>query len=99
LLATVREYFDSGTSIRGTAARMSVHVNTVNQRLERVDRLLGHGWRAPVHAFPLRAALRLDRLRSSICTLRPPQPWTGGDPAGSGLGGVRAARMCWPPRG
>lgn len=66
LLATVREYFDSGTSIRGTAARMSVHVNTVKQRLERVDRLLGHGWRAPEHAFRLQVALRLDRLRSSI---------------------------------
>ncbi|HJA62322.1 MAG TPA: helix-turn-helix domain-containing protein, partial [Candidatus Brevibacterium intestinavium] len=65
-LATVLEYFDSGTSIRGTAARMSVHVNTVKQRLERVDRLLGPGWRAPEHAFRLQVALRLDRLRSSI---------------------------------
>ncbi|WP_209370149.1 helix-turn-helix domain-containing protein [Brevibacterium renqingii] len=65
LLATLREYFDSGASIRGTADRMTVHVNTVKQRLERADRVLGDGWRAPEHAFRLQVALRLDRLKQS----------------------------------
>lgn len=66
LLSTLREYFESGMSIRRTATQMSVHVNTVKQRLERADLVLGQGWRAPERAFRLQVALRLDKLKSFL---------------------------------
>ena len=66
LLSTLREYFESGMNIRSTATRMSVHVNTVKQRLERADLVLGQGWRAPERAFRLQVALRLDKLKSFL---------------------------------
>ncbi|HHX46148.1 helix-turn-helix domain-containing protein [Brevibacterium linens] len=64
LLSTLREYFESGLNIRRTARQMSVHVNTVKQRLERADLVLGEEWRAPEQAFRLQVALRLDKLKS-----------------------------------
>lgn len=66
LLSTLREYFESGMNIRRTATQMSVHVNTVKQRLERADLVLGQEWRAPERAFRLQVALRLDKLKSSF---------------------------------
>lgn len=66
LTSTLREYFESGMNIRRTASRMSVHVNTVKQRLERADLVLGEEWRAPEMSFRLQVALRLDKLRSSL---------------------------------
>lgn len=66
LLSTLREYFESGMSIRRTATQMSVHVNTVKQRLERADLVLGQEWRTPERAFRLQVALRLDKLKPSF---------------------------------
>ncbi len=65
LISTLREYFESGMNIRRTAIQMSVHVNTVKQRLERADLVLGQEWRTPERAFRLQVALRLDKLKSS----------------------------------
>ncbi|WP_262776192.1 helix-turn-helix domain-containing protein [Brevibacterium permense] len=66
LLSTLREYFESGMNIRRTATQMSVHVNTVKQRLERADLVLGEEWRSPERAFRLQVALRLDKLKPSL---------------------------------
>lgn len=66
LISTLREYFESGMNIRRTATQMSVHVNTVKQRLERADLVLGQEWRSPERAFRLQVALRLDKLKSSF---------------------------------
>ncbi len=65
LISTLWEYFESGMNIRRTAIQMSVHVNTVKQRLERADLVLGQEWRTPERAFRLQVALRLDKLKSS----------------------------------
>jgi DNA-binding PucR family transcriptional regulator len=43
-----------------------VHVNTVNQRLERVAQLLGDDWQRPGRALDLQLALRLHRLRGHL---------------------------------
>ena len=42
---------------------LMIHPNTVAQRLDRVSRLLGRGWRDPGRALDLQMALRLYRLR------------------------------------
>lgn len=45
------------------AARLYVHVNTVRQRVDRLDALLGAGWDAPPRSLDVQAALRLRALR------------------------------------
>ena len=40
-----------------------IHPNTVAQRLDRIGRLLGAGWRDPARSLDLQMALRLYRLR------------------------------------
>ncbi|RFU23130.1 helix-turn-helix domain-containing protein [Geodermatophilus marinus] len=65
LVGTLRAYFDAGASPARAAERLSVHVNTVTQRLERVGRLLGREWSAPDTALEVQLALRLHRLTGS----------------------------------
>lgn len=62
LLDTLRVYFATEGSAAATAQKLFVHVNTVYQRLERLDSLLGPGWRAGDRALELRLALRLWEL-------------------------------------
>ena len=66
LVTTLRTYFDHSSSISRTAAALSVHVNTVKLRLERIDTVLDNDWRAPEYAFRLHVALRLDQLQQKI---------------------------------
>ena len=63
LLETLEAWFDTGGHVRQTAARLHVHPNTVVQRLERVDDLLGADWRRPARALDVQLALRVRRLR------------------------------------
>ncbi|QRY61598.1 helix-turn-helix domain-containing protein [Gordonia sp. PDNC005] len=57
LVDTVRQWQGSGWSIDGAGRRLSVHPNTVRNRLSRVDALLGGGWRAPSAQAEIWAAL------------------------------------------
>lgn len=59
LLETLRAWYASEGSVSGTADRLFVHVNTVYQRLERLDSVLGPDWRTGDRALELRLALRL----------------------------------------
>jgi GAF domain-containing protein len=59
VLELLEAYFRSGRNLRRTAETMSLHVNTVTQRLQRVDALLGPEWRQPDRAFLVEAAVRL----------------------------------------
>lgn len=63
LVTTLRTYFEHSSSISRTAAALSVHINTVKLRLERIDTVLDVDWRTPEYAFRLHVALRLDRLQ------------------------------------
>jgi GAF domain-containing protein len=64
LLGTLEAYFAAGSNLRGAAAALHVHVNTVGQRLDRVAGLLGDDWQHPDRALELQLALRLRRLRA-----------------------------------
>ncbi|TSI13145.1 GAF domain-containing protein [Brevibacterium aurantiacum] len=66
LVTTLRTYFEHSSSISRTAAALSVHVNTVKLRLERIDAVLDIDWRAPEYAFRLHVALRLDQLQQKV---------------------------------
>lgn len=62
LVRTLRAYFDCGGSLTRAKDRLHVHVNTVVQRLDRVQALLGRDWNSPERALELQLALRLHLL-------------------------------------
>ncbi|MDE4172517.1 GAF domain-containing protein [Phaeobacter sp. PT47_59] len=61
LATTLLCYFDCQHNIARTADSLSVHVNTVRQRLDTLRHVTG-GWEDPIAALELHIALRLDRL-------------------------------------
>ena len=63
LVRTLDTYFSTGCGLAKTAERMHIHLNTVHQRLHRVERLLGEDWQEPERALEIQLALRLHRLR------------------------------------
>ena len=65
LLETLQAWFAAEGSPSATAARLFVHVNTVYQRLELLDAVLGPGWRRGDRALELRLALRMSELRGA----------------------------------
>ncbi|MBB0992569.1 PucR family transcriptional regulator [Dietzia sp. SLG510A3-30A2] len=75
LLDTLGAWFGADGSPSATAERLFVHVNTVYQRLDRLDSVLGTGWRRGDRALELRLALRLAELpggvRRGVLTPRP----------------------------
>jgi sugar diacid utilization regulator len=67
LLQTLDGYYAAGQNPRAAAKAMQVHPNTVYQRLERIDRVLGHRrWRDPPGALTAQVALQLHRILEHI---------------------------------
>ncbi|MEU9461696.1 helix-turn-helix domain-containing protein [Streptomyces sp. WC2508] len=62
LVRTLAAYFGSGGSLVRAKDELHVHVNTVVQRLDRVQVLLGRDWNEPGRALELQLALRLHLL-------------------------------------
>lgn len=62
LVATLDAYFASETNVAGAAELLFVHVNTLYQRLERLDRILGPDWRTGDRALEIRLALRMSHI-------------------------------------
>ncbi|MFI2645175.1 helix-turn-helix domain-containing protein [Streptomyces sp. NPDC018610] len=65
LVQTLHAYFGCGGSLTRAKDRLHVHINTVVQRLDRVQTLLGPDWNSPEHALELQLALRLHLLSGS----------------------------------
>ncbi|MFF9566249.1 helix-turn-helix domain-containing protein [Streptomyces sp. NPDC014685] len=64
LVRTLGAYFGSGGSLVRAKDELHVHVNTVVQRLDRVQALLGADWNEPGRALELQLALQLHLLTS-----------------------------------
>ena len=62
LVRTLGAYFGCGGSLTRAKDELHVHVNTVVQRLDRVQALLGRDWNSPERALELQLALRLHLL-------------------------------------
>lgn len=75
LLGTLRAFVRNNASPTRTARALNFHTNTILQRLERLDRVLGTGWRDDERLFRIGLAVRLDQLRERL--LRSTAP--GGD--------------------
>lgn len=65
LMHTLEAYFEEGGQTGKLAEALYVHVNTLYQRLERIDRLLGPEWRRGERALQVHLAVRLARLVSA----------------------------------
>ncbi|MGW6918653.1 helix-turn-helix domain-containing protein [Kitasatospora sp. NPDC054939] len=65
LVRTLRAYFDCGGSLTRAKDELHVHVNTVVQRLDRVEVLLGRDWNQPERSLELQLALRLQLLANT----------------------------------
>ncbi len=63
LFDTLACYVEVGQSRQRVAARLRVHKNTVQQRLQRIQDLITGDWHDPEYRFRLEAAVRLERLR------------------------------------
>jgi hypothetical protein len=62
LVHTLGAYFACGGTLTRTKDELHLHVNTVVQRLDRIQALLGADWNAPERALELQLALRLHLL-------------------------------------
>ncbi|MCQ4080047.1 helix-turn-helix domain-containing protein [Streptomyces sp. RB6PN25] len=62
LVRTLEAYFACGGSLTRAKERLHIHVNTVVQRLDRIQAMLGHDWNTPDRALELQLALRLRTL-------------------------------------
>jgi DNA-binding PucR family transcriptional regulator len=62
LVTTLEAYFEQGGQTGRLAEALYVHVNTLYQRLDRIDRLLSPDWRRGEQALQVHLAVRLARL-------------------------------------
>ena len=66
LAATLLAYLQLAQHHARTCAVLTIHPNTLYQRLARITELLGEGWRDPDRALELHLALRIDALARQV---------------------------------
>lgn len=66
LLETMRVFLDHGRSPRAAAGALGVHVNTVYQRIDTIDRLISAQWRQPGPAVETHMLLRLRGVMAGL---------------------------------
>ena len=66
LLGTLRAFVRNNASPTRTARALNFHTNTILQRLDRLDHVLGDGWRDDERMFRIGIAVRLDELRERL---------------------------------
>jgi DNA-binding PucR family transcriptional regulator len=62
---TLLTYLENGYNAKLTSDMLCIHINTLRQRLESIDALLGD-WRSGGRALELHMALRLQKLRRGL---------------------------------
>ncbi len=66
LLMTLEAFLAEGGHLANTARALGIHINTLYQRLERLDRILGEGWRESDRRLELHLAVRLDAIEQNL---------------------------------
>ncbi|WP_035856382.1 helix-turn-helix domain-containing protein [Cryptosporangium arvum] len=66
LLTTLRAFVRHNASPTRTARALNFHPNTILQRLDRLDRVLGTTWRNEERLFRISLAVRLDELAARV---------------------------------
>ena len=67
LASTLLAYFDSNQNAKLAAQRLGIHVNTIRQRLNTIEGLIGH-WGNALRALEVHVALRLWSLSAHSAT-------------------------------
>ena len=65
LVLTAWTFLENAASGTAAAEALHIHPNTLRQRLERIDTVLGAGWRRGGRSLDIHVALRLWRLQSA----------------------------------
>ena len=66
LAVTLQTYLEQAQHHARTCATLHVHPNTLYQRLDRINELLGDTWKDPSHTLEVQLALRLHRLLGAV---------------------------------
>ena len=66
LIGTLRAFVRNGASPTRTARALTFHPNTILQRLERLDHVLGPDWRDDERLFRISVAVRMDELAARL---------------------------------
>lgn len=66
LAATLSTYLELSQHHARTCTALHIHANTLYNRLERMDALIGPGWKDPARSLDIQLALRLNRLMETI---------------------------------
>jgi GAF domain-containing protein len=66
LLATLQAWLEHGGHLAKSASALHVHINTLYQRLDRVDQVLGTQWRDPDRRLDLHLAVRLREIAGRL---------------------------------
>jgi GAF domain-containing protein len=70
LVRTADVFLAVGRQHTVAAAELHIHANTLYQRLDRINAILGEGWRDRDRALELQMAMRMRRLLTSTTTSR-----------------------------
>lgn len=70
LAATLLAYLESAYNAKSTSDSLGIHINTLRQRLESIDTLLGD-WRNGGRALELHMALRIHKLQRGLGATSP----------------------------
>ncbi|MEW1822877.1 GAF domain-containing protein [Arthrobacter sp. NPDC080031] len=65
LVLTAWTFHENGGAIQETADSLHIHTNTLRQRLDRIDALIGASWRRGSRALDVQVALRLWRMKTA----------------------------------
>jgi DNA-binding PucR family transcriptional regulator len=66
LLPTLEVFLTEGGHHANTARVLEIHINTLYQRLDRLDQVLGEGWRESDRRLELNVAVRLDAIERHL---------------------------------
>src|ERR1700722_13528832 len=88
LTVTASAYLDQGQNKQRTATGLQIHINTLKQRLERIDSLLGPEWTRPRLLLEVHIAMRLHLLATAQNSAPPFGPTTSARPGFSGPRGM-----------
>jgi sugar diacid utilization regulator len=65
LVLTAWMFHENGGAMQETADSLHIHTNTLRQRLDRIDVLIGPSWRRGARALDVQVALRLWRMKTA----------------------------------
>lgn len=65
LVLTAWTFLENGSSIQEAADTLHIHPNTLRQRLDRIDALIGASWRRGSRSLDVQVALRLWRMKTA----------------------------------